>query len=67
MAELATAEVAAGKTPTVDDLYHRASGRERIAKAKAASGSISGAGGGSGGDGPRDDSVKSIVSGIMGE
>ena len=26
MAELANADIAAGKTPTVDDLYHRASG-----------------------------------------
>ena len=67
MAELANADIAAGKTPTVDDLYHRASGRERIAKAKAASGSISGAGGGNAGGGPHDDSINSIVSGLMGD
>ena len=66
MAELATADQAAGKTPTVDDLYHRASGRDRVAKARAASSSISGSGTG-GADAPRNDSVKSIVTGIMGE
>ena len=65
MAALATADIAAGKTPTVDDLYHRASGRERVAKARAASGSISGAGGGGGAS--HDDSINSIVSGLMGD
>ena len=67
MAALAKADVSAGKQPTVDDLYHRASGRERIAKAKAANGSISGSGGDNGGGGPRDDSIHSIVSYAMGE
>ena len=69
MAEMAAADIAAGKKPTVEDLYHRASGRERerIAKAKAANGSISGSGGGSGGGAPRDDSVASIVARMMGE
>ena len=67
MAELANADIAAGKTPTVDDLYHRASGRDIIAKAKAANGSISGSGGGSGGGAPHDDSINSIVSGLMGD
>ena len=66
MAALASADVAAGKTPAVDDLYYRASGRERIAKARAASSSISGSGGG-GGHAPGYDSVKSIVSGLMGD
>ena len=47
-------------------VYHRTSGRDRVAKAKAASSSISGSGTGSA-DAPRNDSVKSIVSGIMGE
>ena len=68
MAALATADIAAGKKPTVDDLYHRASGRDHIARAKAASGSISGAGGGTGGAGAsRNDSIKSIVSDLMGD
>ena len=66
MAELAHADIAAGKNPTVEDLYNRASGRDRVAKAKAASGSISGSGGG-GANGPRDDSVKAILSNLMGE
>ena len=66
MAELATADIAAGKTPTVDDLYHRASGRDRVAKARAASSSISGSGTG-GADAPRNDDIKSIVSNLMGE
>ena len=67
MATLALADVSAGKKPTVDDLYQRASGRDRVAKAKAANGSISGSGGGTGGVGPRDDSIKSLLSYAMGE
>ena len=64
MAELANTDIAAGKKPTIDDLYHRASGRERVARAKAANGSITGAGGGS--TPPRNDDIKSIVAGIIG-
>ena len=66
MAELASADQAAGKAPTVEDLYNRASGRDRVAKARAASSSISGSGSG-GADAPRNDSVKSIVTALMGE
>ena len=66
MAELASADQAAGMAPTVEDLYYRASGRERIAKARAASSSISGSGSG-GADAPRNDSIKAIVTDLMGE
>ena len=67
MAALANADIAAGKTPTVDDLYQRASGRDRIAKAKAANGSISGSGGGTAAAGAsHDGSINSIVSNLVG-